>query len=74
MEDGLQVDVVFLDFAKAFDKVLHVILLQKLFNFGISEFLLRSCDDYLTERELRVVMRVRVPPGLSFLLVYPRVS
>ena len=33
LEDGLQVDVVFLDFAKAFDKVLHVILLKKLCNF-----------------------------------------
>ena len=73
VEDGLQVDVVFLDFAKAFVKVLHVILLQKLCNFGISEFLLKWCEDYLTERELWVVKRVGVPPGLSFLLLYPRV-
>ena len=73
LEDGLQVDVVFLDFAKAFVKVLHVILLQKLCNFGISEFLLKWCEDYLTERELWVVKRVGVPPGLSFLLLYPRV-
>ena len=73
LEDGLQVDVVFLDFAKAFVKVLHVILLQKLCNFGISEFLLKWCEDYLTERELWVVKRVRVPPGLPFLLLYPRV-
>ena len=64
MEDGLQVDVVFLDFAKAFVKVLHVILLQKLCNFGISEFLLKWCEDYLTERKLWVVKRVGVPPGL----------
>ena len=35
LEDGLQVHVVFLDFAKAFDKVLHIILLQKLCNFWV---------------------------------------
>ena len=63
VEDGLQVDVVFLDFAKAFVKVLHVILLQKLCNLGISEFLLTWCEDYLTERELWVVRRIRVLPG-----------
>ena len=32
----LWVDVVFLDFAKAFERVAHYILLQKLCNFGIS--------------------------------------
>lgn len=40
LDDGLQVDVVFLDFAKAFDRVSHDILLQKLGNFGISGTLL----------------------------------
>ena len=49
-------DVVFLDFAKAFDCVSHVILLQKLCNFGISGSLLIWCKDYLTDREQRVVI------------------
>ena len=57
LDDGLQVDVVFLDFAKAFDRVSHVILLQKLYNFGISGSLLNWCKDYLTEREQRVVIQ-----------------
>ena len=56
MDDGLQVDVVFLDFAKAFDRVSHDILLQKLCNFGISGTLLNWCKDYLTNREQRVVI------------------
>ena len=36
LDDGLQVDAVFLDFAKAFDRLHHKILLNKLCNFGIS--------------------------------------
>ena len=56
LDDGLQVDVVFLDFAKAFDRVSHDILLQKLCNFGISGSLLNWCKDYLTNREQRVVI------------------
>ena len=49
-------DAVFLDFAKAFDRVSHDILLQKLCNFGISGTLLHWCKDYLTDREQRVVI------------------
>lgn len=56
LDDGLQVDVVFLDFSKAFDRVSHDILLLKLCNFGISGSLLRWCEDYLTHREQRVVI------------------
>ena len=56
LDDGLQVDVVFLDFAKAFDGVSHDILLQKLCNLGISGTLLNWCKDYLTNREQRVVI------------------
>lgn len=60
MDDRLQVDVVFVDFAKAFDRVSHVILLQKLYNFGISGSLLNWCKDYLTEREQRVVIQGQI--------------
>lgn len=43
-------NVVFLDFAKAFDRISHVIILQKLCNSGIFGSLLNLCRDYLTER------------------------
>lgn len=43
-------NVVFLDFAKAFDRISHVIILQKLCNSGIFGSLLNWCRDYLTER------------------------
>ena len=51
LDEGKQVGVVFLDFSKAFDRVAHNILLQKLCNFGISGALLTWCKDYLTDRE-----------------------
>ena len=40
--EGRQVDVAFLDFSKAFDKVSHSVL-QKLCSFGISGALLQWC-------------------------------
>ena len=43
-------NVVFLDFTKAFDRISHVIILQKLCNSGIFGSLLNWCRDYLTER------------------------
>lgn len=52
---GLQVDAVFFDFAKAFDRV-NQILLHKLCNFGISGSLHAWCGDYLSNRKQRVVV------------------
>ena len=56
LDEGKQVDVVFLDFEKAFDRVAHNILLQKLCNFGISGMLVNWFKDYLNDREQRVVI------------------
>ena len=49
-------DVVFLDFAKAFDRVAHNILLQKYVYFWYLRCALNWCKDYLTDREQRVVI------------------
>ena len=56
LDKGRQVDVVFLDFSKAFDKVNHAVLLQKLRNFGITGSLLQWCESYLSNRRQRVVL------------------
>ena len=52
----IKVDVAFLDFSKAFDRVNHSILLRKLCSFGISGSLLLWCESYLSNRWQRTVL------------------
>jgi sarcosine oxidase/L-pipecolate oxidase len=56
LEKRGQVDTVYLDFAKAFNKVRHDLLLVKLHNFGIRGNLLRWFGDYLSGRLQRVTV------------------
>lgn len=51
---SVQVDSIYLDFAKAFDSVNHGILIYKLFNLGIKGSTLKWIASYLTNRELQV--------------------
>lgn len=52
-----QVNVVFIDFSKAFDLVCHDILLAKLYKYGVHGDLLNWCRHYLTERQQRIVVK-----------------
>ena len=56
MCDGGAVDVAYLDFAKAFDKVDHGILIRKLTNLGIGGSVLRWIHEFLTNRKQVVVV------------------
>lgn len=56
MEKGGQVDVIYTDFEKAFDRVDHIILLRKLYELGIRGNLLRWMDSYLRNRCQAVVV------------------
>lgn len=56
IENGGQVDVIYTDFEKAFDRVDHVILLTKLQELGIHGDLLRWIESYLTNRSQAVVI------------------
>lgn len=56
MEGGGQVDVIYTDFEKAFDRVNHAILLMKLEALGIHGDLLRWVKSYLTNRSQAVVI------------------
>jgi len=55
VDEGLCVDVVFLDLAKAFDKVPHQRLLEKLSKHGISGKILSTIGNWLRNRRQRVV-------------------
>ena len=50
------VDVLYLDFRKAFDKVPHKRLIVKLGMYGIHQETVRWVEDFLTERQQRVIV------------------
>jgi hypothetical protein len=56
LASGRPVDLVYLDFAKAFDTVPHKRLLAKLAAYGIDEQLCARVKDFLSDRKQRVVM------------------
>ena len=56
LSEGYPVDVVYTDFAKAFDKVSHPKLIFKLKFYGFSERLINWINSFLTERVQQVVL------------------
>jgi hypothetical protein len=56
VEEGHPVDMLFLDFLKAFDKVPHAMLLTKLRAYGINSTTLKWIQSFLAGRVQRVVL------------------
>lgn len=56
LERGLPTDVVVMDFAKAFDKVNHSLLVHKLDHYGVGGEVNRWIADFLSERTQSVVV------------------
>jgi len=56
VEEGRDVDVVYLNFSKAFDMVSHNILLGKLRKCGLDEWSVRWIENWLNGRAQRVVI------------------
>jgi hypothetical protein len=54
---GLRMDVIYTDFAKAFDKVNHIIFLYKLKYIGVCDPLLRWIESYISQRTQIVVYK-----------------
>ena len=55
-EEGRAVDIIYLDFQRAFDKVPHRKLLNKVESHGISGHIHRWISDWLCNRKQRVVL------------------
>ena len=56
LDEKNDLDIIFLDFAKAFDKVNHQYLITKLANYGIEGNLLNWIISFLKDRRQRFVM------------------
>ena len=56
MEEGANVDAIYLDFAKAFDKVDHGLLLHKLKKVGVKGKMGRWIQEFLKNRENQVLV------------------
>ena len=65
LDNGSSVDVAYFDYAKAFDKVSHRLLLVKLKGYGIDGKLLAWLSDYLDKRRQRVVVGNAKSPWLE---------
>ena len=56
IDNGEDVDVVYLDFCKAFDKVPHKRLFKKMHGYGIRGKILNWIKEFLSSREQRVIV------------------
>ena len=57
LDGGEDVDVIYLDFCKAFDKVPHRRLLKKLYNYGITGKIFSWVKEFLSDRKQRVTIK-----------------
>lgn len=74
LETGSNVDVIYLDFAKAFDKVDFAVTLDKLKALGIGGKLLKWIRSFLTDRHQSVVVNGHSSPPTEVLSGVPQGS
>ena len=74
MDDGSPVDVIYLDFQKAFDKVPHQRLILKLKSHGMGNSIINWIEQWLTVRRQRVVIDGEVSSWKSVLSGVPQGS
>ena len=74
LDEGSPVDIIYLDFYKAYDKVPHQILLLLLKACGIEDGIIDWMEQWLTDRRQRVVVDGEVSNWKSFLNGVPQGS
>ena len=74
VDEGKPLDVIFLDFAKAFDKVPIKRLLKKLYAHGVRGKLLKWIADWLTNRTQHVVLNRKFSTWIDILSGVPQGS
>ena len=74
MDDGSPVDVIYLDFQKAIDKVPHQRLIRKLKSHGMGNSIINWIEQWLTDRRQRVVVEGEVSCWKSVLSGVPQGS
>ena len=74
LDKNKQTDVLYLDFAKAFDTVDHATLIEKLKWYGVTSQLLDWFSDYLMDRSQRVVIDGEASVRLPFTSGVPQGS
>ena len=72
MDHQKQIDVILLDFAKAFDSVPHQRLLVKLKRYGIHDNICKWIETWLTQRSQKVVLDGVSSDSNLFTLVSPK--
>ena len=74
MDEGSPVDVIYLDFQKAFDKVPHQRLILKLKSHGMGNSIINWIEQWLTGRRQRLVVDGEVSSWKSVLNGVPQRS
>ena len=74
MDEGSPVDVIYLDFQKASDKVPHQRLILKLKSHGMGNSIINWIEQWLTDRKQRVVVDGEVSSWKSVLSGVPQRS
>ena len=72
MQHDIPVDILYLDYAKAFDTIPHQRLLQKLKSLGIQGAILKWIEDFLTDRKQRVVVNFTFSQWIEVLSGVPQ--